>query len=307
MKRWGFHGLRASHGVSVVHRSLGATGQRQDPGKVFKNKKMAGHMGAHRKTIQNCYVRRCLLWGGHACDAALTAISHPALLAVATGRQGGHRPQPALRPWGGPGSRGMAHTCPHSRAHTRALLARSTGRVLTLPARAASRPRRSPAMAPRHSGHGPPRDRRRQACAPTRCLCADLPPGRARRPPPRAHRAAVGQGPLHRARRIGALLARSASLHGQRPSPPQTPDAKTMVSATSCHDARFSPVQRDPCNISLTQSHNVEKSHPHGHPWAGLDVQGGGGQKYHGFHAGRREVLPPARARCGVLGALVAW
>jgi ribosomal protein L3 len=57
MKRWGFGGLRASHGVSVSHRSLGATGQRQDPGKVFKNKKMAGHMGNHRKTIQNCEVR----------------------------------------------------------------------------------------------------------------------------------------------------------------------------------------------------------------------------------------------------------
>ena len=45
MKRWGFGGLRATHGVSVSHRSLGSTGQRQDPGKVFKNKKMAGHMG----------------------------------------------------------------------------------------------------------------------------------------------------------------------------------------------------------------------------------------------------------------------
>ncbi|MGE5932722.1 large ribosomal subunit protein uL3, partial [Klebsiella quasipneumoniae] len=43
MKRWGFGGLRATHGVSVSHRSLGSTGQRQDPGKVFKNKKMAGH------------------------------------------------------------------------------------------------------------------------------------------------------------------------------------------------------------------------------------------------------------------------
>ncbi len=46
MKRWGFGGLRATHGVSVSHRSLGSTGQRQDPGRVFKNKKMAGHMGA---------------------------------------------------------------------------------------------------------------------------------------------------------------------------------------------------------------------------------------------------------------------
>jgi len=50
MKRWNFAGLRASHGVSVSHRSLGSTGQRQDPGKTFKNKKMAGHMGAERVT-----------------------------------------------------------------------------------------------------------------------------------------------------------------------------------------------------------------------------------------------------------------
>jgi len=53
MKRWGFGGLRATHGVSVSHRSLGSTGQRQDPGKVFKNKKMAGHMGAANRTQQN--------------------------------------------------------------------------------------------------------------------------------------------------------------------------------------------------------------------------------------------------------------
>ncbi|MGK2285135.1 50S ribosomal protein L3 [Pedomonas sp. V897] len=53
MKRWNFGGLRATHGVSVSHRSHGSTGQRQDPGKVFKNKKMAGHMGASRITQQN--------------------------------------------------------------------------------------------------------------------------------------------------------------------------------------------------------------------------------------------------------------
>ncbi len=53
MKRHGFGGLRATHGVSVSHRSLGSTGQRQDPGKVFKNKKMAGHMGARNRTQQN--------------------------------------------------------------------------------------------------------------------------------------------------------------------------------------------------------------------------------------------------------------
>ena len=56
MKRWNFGGLRATHGVSVSHRSLGSTGQRQDPGKTFKNKKMAGHMGAERVTTQNLEV-----------------------------------------------------------------------------------------------------------------------------------------------------------------------------------------------------------------------------------------------------------
>ena len=58
MKRWGFGGLRATHGVSVSHRSLGSTGQRQDPGKVFKNKKMAGHMGAKNRTQQNLEIVR---------------------------------------------------------------------------------------------------------------------------------------------------------------------------------------------------------------------------------------------------------
>jgi large subunit ribosomal protein L3 len=56
MKRWNFGGLRATHGVSVVHRSHGSTGQRQDPGKVFKGKKMAGHMGAEQVTTQNLEV-----------------------------------------------------------------------------------------------------------------------------------------------------------------------------------------------------------------------------------------------------------
>ena len=53
MKRHNFAGLRASHGVSVSHRALGSTGQNQDPGKVFKGKKMAGHMGDKIRTIQN--------------------------------------------------------------------------------------------------------------------------------------------------------------------------------------------------------------------------------------------------------------
>jgi len=53
MKRYNFSGLRATHGVSVSHRSHGSTGQRQDPGKVFKGKKMAGHMGDKIRTMQN--------------------------------------------------------------------------------------------------------------------------------------------------------------------------------------------------------------------------------------------------------------
>jgi len=56
MKRWNFGGLRASHGVSISHRSHGSTGQCQDPGKVFKGKKMAGHMGAAKVTTQNLQV-----------------------------------------------------------------------------------------------------------------------------------------------------------------------------------------------------------------------------------------------------------
>ena len=58
MKRWGFGGMRATHGVSVSHRALGSTGQRQDPGRVFKNKKMAGHMGAKNRTQQNLEIVR---------------------------------------------------------------------------------------------------------------------------------------------------------------------------------------------------------------------------------------------------------
>jgi large subunit ribosomal protein L3 len=56
MKRWNFGGLRASHGVSVSHRSIGSTGGRQDPGKTFKNKKMPGHLGVERVTTLNLKV-----------------------------------------------------------------------------------------------------------------------------------------------------------------------------------------------------------------------------------------------------------
>ena len=58
MKRWGFGGLRATHGVSLSHRSHGSTGNRQDPGKVFKGKKMAGHMGDRQRTQQNLEIVR---------------------------------------------------------------------------------------------------------------------------------------------------------------------------------------------------------------------------------------------------------
>jgi large subunit ribosomal protein L3 len=56
MKRWNFGGLRATHGVSISHRSIGSTGNRQDPGKVFKNKKMPGHLGVETVTTQNIVV-----------------------------------------------------------------------------------------------------------------------------------------------------------------------------------------------------------------------------------------------------------
>jgi large subunit ribosomal protein L3 len=56
MKRWNFRGLEASHGVSISHRSHGSTGNRQDPGKTFKNKKMAGHLGVERVTTLNLEV-----------------------------------------------------------------------------------------------------------------------------------------------------------------------------------------------------------------------------------------------------------
>ena len=56
MKRWNFRGLEASHGVSVSHRSHGSTGQRQDPGKTFRGKKMAGHLGVDNITIKNLQV-----------------------------------------------------------------------------------------------------------------------------------------------------------------------------------------------------------------------------------------------------------
>lgn len=58
MKRWNFGGLEASHGVSISHRSLGSTGNRQDPGRTFKNKKMAGHLGSERVTTLNLEVAK---------------------------------------------------------------------------------------------------------------------------------------------------------------------------------------------------------------------------------------------------------
>jgi large subunit ribosomal protein L3 len=68
MKRWNFAGLEASHGVSISHRSHGSTGNRQDPGKTFKNKKMAGHLGQERVTTQNLVV------AGHDLEKGLLLI-----------------------------------------------------------------------------------------------------------------------------------------------------------------------------------------------------------------------------------------
>ena len=68
MKRWNFAGLEASHGVSISHRSHGSTGNRQDPGKTFKNKKMAGHLGVERITTQN------LVIAGHDAERGLLLI-----------------------------------------------------------------------------------------------------------------------------------------------------------------------------------------------------------------------------------------
>jgi large subunit ribosomal protein L3 len=62
MKRWNFRGQPASHGVSLAHRSLGATGSRQDPGKVFKGKRMAGRMGHENVTVQNLRVHKLDTW-----------------------------------------------------------------------------------------------------------------------------------------------------------------------------------------------------------------------------------------------------
>lgn len=65
MKRWNFRGMEASHGVSVSHRALGGTGQRQDPGKVFKGKKMPGHLGDETITVQNLLVVEANDEGGY--------------------------------------------------------------------------------------------------------------------------------------------------------------------------------------------------------------------------------------------------
>lgn len=66
MKRWGFHGMPASHGVSLAHRAIGATGGRSDPGRVFKGKKMAGRMGGELVTVRKLRVMKV--------DSALNCI-----------------------------------------------------------------------------------------------------------------------------------------------------------------------------------------------------------------------------------------
>src|SRR5258708_20710141 len=75
MKRWNFGGLRATHGVSVSHRSIGSTGGRQDPGKTFKNNKMPGHMGVARRTAVNHPVVQTE--GAHPLNPAKGAVAGP--------------------------------------------------------------------------------------------------------------------------------------------------------------------------------------------------------------------------------------
>ena len=90
MKRHNFGGLRATHGVSVSHRAHGSTGQNQDPGKVFKGKKMAGHMGDKLRTIQNLESDHHWSWfvlagQGNSWIIYLLFLSHPILtLSLAT-------------------------------------------------------------------------------------------------------------------------------------------------------------------------------------------------------------------------------
>ena len=102
MKRWNFGGLRASHGVSVSHRSIGSTGGRQDPGKTFKNKKMPGHMGVDRVTTLNLARRadRCRARPDH-------------------GRGRGARPQGRLDHRARRGEEGAAEGCCRSPASSR--------------------------------------------------------------------------------------------------------------------------------------------------------------------------------------------
>ena len=96
MKRWNFAGLEASHGVSVSHRSHGSTGNRQDPGRTFKNKKMAGHLGVERVTTQNLEI------AGHDVERSLLLVR-----GAVPGPKGGYvlvrdavkRPRPADVPF----------------------------------------------------------------------------------------------------------------------------------------------------------------------------------------------------------------
>ena len=94
MKRWNFRGLEASHGVSVSHRSHGSTGNRQDPGKTFKNKKMAGHLGQERVTTLNIEVaavdaERSLVMVRGAVPGSTRTWSGPVTSASSTARDTG--------------------------------------------------------------------------------------------------------------------------------------------------------------------------------------------------------------------------
>ena len=194
MKRWNFGGLRASHGVSVSHRSHGSTGQRQDPGKVFKGKKMAGHMGDRRVTTQNLQ-----------------------------GRQDRRRARPDHDRGRGSGRQGRLDADPR-----RGQEARAQGRR---DARArSSRPRRSaPGRANNgHPGHLPRRQGRRHgrasrtrfsasSRAPTSCTawCAT----RASRPWPARHDAKGRAEIAYTGHKVGKQKGGGVARHGSRRAP----------------------------------------------------------------------------------------
>ena len=113
MKRWNFGGLRATHGVSLSHRSHGSTGQRQDPGKVFKGKKMAGHMGDERVTTQNLEVVKTDK-DARPRDGARRGAGHQGRLGAGARRRQATPPKDAPRPGAFKRRSGCARHAPQS-------------------------------------------------------------------------------------------------------------------------------------------------------------------------------------------------